>query len=828
LSFNPFYRNGRVRNYGERGKVEDNMDFVGFATNTNYSSSSVLPDDFDSFVQAFPELTKYKLPSHHPEDVLSSLSQLTGSIRKENDDARRLLDLANYTLKGLTPISPFPSWMLSGKPTLEDFLDVVSNLDSRKHPGFPACTLAATKGQIREEYLFDLYQACCYRMMALSVVGPFCTTPYDFYSTFCVDACCVSIKEEPIKQEKIGRIIIASSVVTEIIETLLYEPFDRTFKASVYENYSAIGVGFELEDSNLIHESLAGEDIVCSDVPFFDGSVTLDEGVRNVEVVVHSYTAGKVKLKNSVLNAMFALEHGMFNKLYLIPDGRVYMQVVPGHQSTGRKETANFNTMTRARRAFAVSLFINIDLNERHVTKPMCAGDDCNESNHESLEYGYAKLEFPLRDVQEVKVPEFCSHLWPPGEKPVGQRIVKSLFKLISKKPFERAAFLSFVEEYHNHPDFPAYLNVISELRSEMNSIMLQLEFPSYTPYRRRRRMGPRLPPVQGPRLPPKQGPKRKPKQRKPKGMRMVGGAIPQQICSITDPFCSAAQGAKVPGTTANRTMPFSCQFRTSLAMPASTGGAFAFLPGYSYVQASGTMAGLVATFTTLTANPATAGLTPTSYRINSMGIRLKNICAPLTSAGILRIRGSAEINGNNFGSVDFSTYNYDYHDDIPIQDCKDVCIIMRKQGANSEFFISTGTTNPSANVTAWVAPSMGAVFLMLDGAPASTIIFEVQVFINYELTFGDSDAMSIACSPAKSTINDGLITRGARYVAEKVSPIVKGGVAAVEKSVMNAAMGYVARLAGGFVGSYAGPGGAIAGSSAAGMLMDRVIPEVD
>lgn len=830
LSFNPFYKNGRIRSYGERGKVDENIDFVGYAANTNYSSSSVLPDDFETFSYEFPELKDYKLPSHHPEDVLSALKQLTGKIRFENYDAEYHLRVANEILCNVTPISPFPSWFLQGVPTFEDFVNIVDNLDKTKHPGFPGCTLGSTKGQVVDEHYYDLYQAVCYRVMALTVVGPYCKTPYDFYATFCSDVSCVSIKEEPIKQSKIGRIIIASSVVTQIVESLLYDPFDETFKASVYESYSAIGVGFTHRDSELLHASLDGVDKVCSDVPFFDGSVTLLEGCKNVETVIHSYTGrGKVKLKESVTNMMFSLERSFFNKFYLIPDGRVFVQVVPGHQSTGRNETANFNTMTRARRSFAASSFINLDLGLEHVTIPLCAGDDSNESYHEQLDYAYDVLKFPLRDVKRIDVPEFCSHTWPVGEKPIGQRVVKSLFKLISKQPFERPAFLSFVEEYSNNPSFPAYLNLISELRLEMNSIMLDIEFPSYVPYKRKRRIIGPLTLVQANRQAARKTKKKSAPKKKKTMVRFNPGPVAQSVCSITDPFCTSAQNAKIPGTNSTRTMTFPCRFRGSMTTNSSGVNAFLILPGFSYVNAiAATITAGVVTFTTIVANPATGGFTPSGYRINSMGIRFKNIAPPLTASGIVRIRGLSALNGTALTSIDTNNFNVDFHDDIPLQDCKDTCIILRKYGEQSEFFQLPAATNPSANVTDYITPFMGPVLVSLEG-PVSTACLEFQYFINYELTFQDGDAMNLVATPPASSMSSGLLNRASKYIGEKMDPIVQGGVKIVEKTVMNMAMGYVARAFGGVAGGYAGgPQGAIAGSAGAGMIMDRYLGDVD
>jgi hypothetical protein len=804
LSFNPFYANGRVRGYGERGKVEDNLDFVGFAANTNYSSSSVLPDDFESFLSLFPQLSDYKLPSHHPGDVLSSLSQLTGKIRSENDDAEHYLPMANNIMQALTPLSPFPSWMLRGKPTLDDFLDVVENLDKRKHPGFPACTLGSTKGQIIDDHLFDLYQACCYRVMSLAVVGPLCKTPYDFYSTFCSDVCCVSIKEEPIKQSKIGRIIIASSVLTEIIETLLYHPFDTTFKQGVYEGYSAIGVGFTKEDSDYIHASLEGEEIVCSDVPFFDGTVTLLEGLLNVEVVIHSYTAGKVRLKDPVVNMMRSMERSMFNKFYLIPDGGVYVQVVPGHQSTGRKETANFNTMTRARRCFAASLFINCELNEEHITKPMCAGDDCNESNHESLEYAYSKLDFPLRDVQVVEIPEFCSHLWPIGEKPLGQRIVKSFFKLISKKPFGREAFLAFVEEYNNHPDFPAYLTAASELRSEVNSIMLEIEFPNYAPYKRGKKKQAFIGPMPKPKPKRKQGKPRGgygtlPKSRIPPAgfvqpLRLSNKQIakPKKLanhkaaCSILDPFCIHARNAQRPDGTVSASIPIQLRCLTSFGAYLTTGtnnNVYFPNPFYSNLGIASTAAGVW----TMQANASasqynTAALTVfKALRVVSFGLIARCTMTTATAKGTVIASTSQQVPFG--GAITQGAMISGEYEVMTLAAGQTFTWISKPIGPTAHEMLPKATWNSATFQPQWTACNID----VSGGDATSGIEFmSIELVLNLEGIVDDSTSYGIFQKPAPAQ-ND-IATKVANTAQAAVSSFTHGVVDVASKKLSDAA----------------------------------------
>lgn len=434
----------------------------------SYTKKVPVISDYDALVARIPELASYRMPEQGSTEELIALQELCSALRDETDVSISSLIKANHLMSDIDFPSPAPAWFTS-KIDLADVLDAISHEDRSKHPGFPACLFAFDKGVAIDCHFVDLIIAVAVRMICLEHIGPYCETPEDFYNTFCSDFSCLSIKSEAVKVGKTGRVISSTSLVSSIVEELFYFEFNNVFKDHVYETYSAIGIGFTPRDSELLHASVTIPAFE-SDVPKFDSTVSELEGLLNVQLVLDSY--GPVPSK--VQSRMISMEKAYFNKIFILSDGSLYAQTVPGMQSTGRKQTANFNTMTRARRSFAVDFKLASEGNQL-ISNPVCAGDDCEETPHPIKESTYLDLGFPLRDTRVASEMSFCSHEWPVGLAPIGIRIYKSLYRLLTHKVIEYEQFLAFVREYGTHPEFPAIFHIISEYRPEMKYFQVKM-----------------------------------------------------------------------------------------------------------------------------------------------------------------------------------------------------------------------------------------------------------------------------------------------------------------------------------------------------------------
>lgn len=476
LSLNPFHYSGsrsRVFDPGKRmTRASSSISYVGRRDIPKRGADKSDQSAYN-YVDVFPEFSQYKLPSRSPEDERYVLDDLCSHIRPRAPIACSYLERADEVLRDSTPKSLRPVWFLEGIPRIDDILNAIQMENRSRHPGYPGCLLGANKGVVIDRYLVDLVEAVYVRLIALKYVAPYCHTPEDFYHTFCSDLTSFSIKSEVVKCAKSGRGLCAVSIVTTVCEFLLYGHFDVAFKAARYENYSAIGIGFSKADSELLH-SASPHPSMCSDVPTFDSTVDEFENVLNARAAMASQGAS-----GRVVDVAVSLERAYAHKLFILSNGWVYAQNTPGYQCTGRRETSNFNTMTRARRSMAVDLVL-LRMNYQFDPLTICAGDDCNETPNHMKEKVYHTLDFPLRDVEVTEDLTFCSHDWPVDSAPIGQRIHKSAFKLFLGLPLDYDRVLAFCREYHQHPDFQAYIKRIFAVRPEMKTILLEMFSQSY------------------------------------------------------------------------------------------------------------------------------------------------------------------------------------------------------------------------------------------------------------------------------------------------------------------------------------------------------------
>jgi len=236
-----------------------------------------------------------------------------------------------------------------------------------------------------------------------------------------------------------------------------------------------------------------------------------------------------------------------------------------------------------------------------------------------------------------------------------------------------------------------------------------------------------------------------------PKMPGMNSMEVHNALCALTDPFCIHANGSRTPDANNIKSLPFTLRNRISLT--ANSDGNFAelFIPAFTYQIAAATVTavtGATATYTVLT-SALTTGLTPSGARVVSWGIRARNTTAPLTSSGMLRVRGFANGSGTNLASISTTGYNVDFAEDVPLQDCKEVTVIPRVlNDALARSYIPVATTNPTANVADWVSNGWAAVQISLLGGPASATV-DFELIIHFELAFDDSDTGNLITKPS-------------------------------------------------------------------------------
>lgn len=777
---------------------------VGITNSTDRGKPKTLPADWASLIRHLPFLANYKRAPHDSKSELHALRNLLDGQRRDTPECRHYLEMANEILVDDTPPSACPSWFFneSGLPSFEDVCLVLNQMDLTKHPGFPGILIGATKYDVIESSLYQLYDQILSRLTVLEFAAEHCSTPEEFYEANCADFNCVSVKSEAIKLDKDGRILNANSIVDEAIERLLFSNFTEAFKGHTYEFYSCVGVGFTKRDSESLHACVDKPNFE-SDVPHMDAGVTEFENLLSIDAIISSYRRVPARIQH----LMRQKERAFCRGIYVIRDGRLFAQRMSGTQKSGRLMTAIFNTMARARRSFATTLYINLrDPLQRASYPCRCAGDDCNEKPHAERELAYLDLRLPLRDARVSATLNFCSHEWPLGGIPIGTRLEKSTATLLLNQDPTLEQCYAYVSEYRSHSAFQATLRIILARRPGMKNKMINVLFtqhrlspsdselaPSYTACAKKKNT----------RKKSKRASKGARKSKKNPGMMAMGGSMAQAmaVCSISNPFCPEALGARWPDDSMTKSTPFSFRNVASDILTVSAGevhsGCKVFLPDlYPILDAANIPTGYPTT-ANLASAPGPAAALPTGiarWRITSWGIKLScPYVNDMTNQGLVQIRLFSMLSGGVLNQIDFSTTMADSVLDIPLSHLakKPLHIIPMPLGSNARLFREM-PWNSSGLTSSWRNPGWQVVVVGFSGVNAGVVgstipVIHAELFYNYELVYEDGAASTaFAIAPPRSN----PVAREAQAnVLDSIGNFVEGTADRVDRIFQSKAM---------------------------------------
>jgi hypothetical protein len=295
----------------------------------------------------------------------------------------------------------------------------------------------------------------------------------------------------------------------------------------------------------------------------------------------------------------------------------------------------------------------------------------------------------------------------------------------------------------------------------------------------------------------------KKKKQQQVVAVRSVSRYTPsrahvEQVCGLTDPFCPAAQVAKMPDNAGIRSLVFPFHTRGVLTSDIAGFGAILFASGYDYRSAPGTVSvsggDIISAYSAFDA--ASISFTGVSgYRLVSAGLVIRNITAPLNASGTVHIRGFAPQLGAALTSVSLLKYNCDFSYDVALQDCKDLCVMLKKTDPRANLFFDPAQVNPTADVTDWVSNGWGPLQIGVTGVPASTTVLDYEVFYNFELTFGDGSTNQLLATPSPKA--NPVIKEAAEWVSSEAKQVFRGGMKAVSRWAISAAAAALGRKMG-------------------------------
>nr|UHS71589.1 MAG: hypothetical protein 2 [Barnaviridae sp.] len=254
------------------------------------------------------------------------------------------------------------------------------------------------------------------------------------------DAVYTFVKDEPHKREKLDtgrlRIISGVSLVDNLIERVL---FTRQNKLEIKLNaHLTFKPGMGLHDAGLQSlynwfEKCEKRFRLCStDVSAWDWS--LSEWLVLME---RDYRKAVTTHNGAYARLVDAYYYGICRKVFQLPSGELFAQLVPGIQASGCYNTSSGNSHMRHMLASLVQLRLGFDTNETGEGCQM--GDDALERFLEGMGDAYRSFGFTVKGISIM--PEgnfsFCSTTWNNDWRGKPESWQKTLFRFLFKNPVD-------------------------------------------------------------------------------------------------------------------------------------------------------------------------------------------------------------------------------------------------------------------------------------------------------------------------------------------------------------------------------------------------------
>lgn len=299
-----------------------------------------------------------------------------------------------------------------------------------------------------------------------------------------------------------------------------------------------------------------------------------------------------------------------------------------------------------------------------------------------------------------------------------------------------------------------------------------------------------------------------------------VAGLV-RGACSLSNPFCPAAWGARWPDNSMTRSVGWSAKYLQSLSTDVNGNLARLYLPALFNPVVPATFP--IASPGSVTAFPTRANVIsiPTGivrWRITSWGLKLSCPSAKLSTQGTVFVRLFSPMLFEALAEADVSTYKADAFYEVPL--CKlideDMFIVPMPLGDSARLFRDQTFSEASAmGLTNQLNPGWQCITVAVYGAQTTNIL-NVTAYYNYELVFGDGEAtMEFAKAPPQS---NPMITDSTPSILDRVGNFVEGTAERVDNLFKSKALKYFSAAAGYLAG---GPRGAVVGFQGTQMIQD-------
>jgi len=264
-------------------------------------------------------------------------------------------------------------------------------------------------------------------------------------------------------------------------------------------------------------------------------------------------------------------------------------------------------------------------------------------------------------------------------------------------------------------------------------------------------------------------------------GPQRVPSGMVETVCSIVDPFCTKARGAKWFDGMGESTIPF--QVRGHISGVAVTGGGaiYGFTPGVSttyFYQAS--LIGGTYTWGAAYGGAPGVGFIVTNcsaYRVVTAGLIIRNVLPALTAGGYiivtrvpkLALLGATQAAGNVY-AVEVATH--------PIVSGMEIPVLFRPLGSSSRSFTAFEPLN-----TTYPGGQFDAIQIEMVGAPVG-VCLDFEIVYNIECLVNEVNASLLQLVPVTAPSNP-LVVSMANQASAALSDLTYTSVKAIGSSAL-------------------------------------------
>lgn len=328
-----------------------------------------------------------------------------------------------------------------------------------------------------------------------------------------------------------------------------------------------------------------------------------------------------------------------------------------------------------------------------------------------------------------------------------------------------------------------------------------------------------------------KRATQRKARKRKGKGggAMVMNGALAHQICAITDPFCKAAIGSKIPDSGSTKTLSWDAdQWITATTDAQGRAAVFCSVDPGSYVCVATAYTGVTGNAVNLVSTPLpapgfinfTSSNVSVNWRCVSSGVSIRSIMSSMNNQGSIGIAAlpaainAQVVSGTNVFDLDSTLFAENVR--ISANMGSELSAISRPDAITNRIFKAPTTPAPATFTTA----GNETLVAYIVGGPASTACIQIRLTTHYELEFTNNTIFNQLATPQAQ--DNPAAMAGSNFVNRTVDRIIVGGTKEVEKRVYGAAEAFgrwAAKKAAQSVGAMIG--GPVGFAAASNMIMD-------